>query len=170
MIIVVLDHLNMEAVNMKKQNTKKTLKKINLDAFELRFSEEKLEIEAKSLQWKTVIGSMQDLYGYFLNLSNSEEGMERLEVRLRFMYFASMNSNFDPVIYAASNMFYDLLAVLGGDNVSDDQVDECMKLAGDTLKDYFKDVKGRLHAEPTDEEQAEALEDAKILTQLKEEE
>lgn len=155
---------------MTKNNTKKTLKKINLDAFELRFSEEKLEIEAKSLQWKTVIGSTQDLYGYFLSLSNSEEGMERLKVRLRFMYFASMNSNFDPVIYASSNMFYDLLAVLGGGEVSDERVDECMKLAGDTLKDYFKDVKNRLNTESTNEEQAEALEDVKILTQLKEEE
>ena len=155
---------------MKKKNSKQTLKKINLDAFELRFSEEKLEIEAKSMQWKTIIGSTQDLYGYFLNLSNSEEGMERLQVRLRFMYFASMNSTFDPVIYAASNMFYDLLEVLGGGEVSDEQVDECMKLAGDTLKDYFKDVKNRLNSESTDEEQVEALEDVKILTQLKEEE
>ena len=150
---------------MKKKNSKQTVKKINIDAFELRFSEEKLEIEAKSLQWKTVAGSTNYLYAYLLHLSDTPDMEKHIETQVRAMYcMASMCHN-AAIVYAADNYFNLVRNAYNGTEMSVEDIDKNMIIISDMVKEHVLECVERAAEVAGEDEQDEALEDVRIMTE-----
>ena len=150
---------------MKKKNSKQTLKKVNLDAFELRFSEEKLEIEAKSLQWKTVVGVNNYLYSYLLNMSQSEDGMKHVETQIRAMYCMSSMCHNAPIIMATDSYFNLVRNAYNRAEMKEEDVDAYLKISVDAIKEHVKLCQEKAAEVISEDEQEEALEDVKLMTQ-----
>ena len=160
---------------MKKKNSKQTLRKVNLDAFELRFSEEKLEIESKSLGWKTVVSSVSNLYRILLHHSNSgEEGTKAIEIYVSTMYAMTDMCEITSIISAASNLFNLANMISLGGEIDEAKIDELLELNSTTNKETFmmmlSNVKKLQEQKVSKEEDDEILEEERIMENLKQEE
>ena len=156
---------------MAKKNSKQTLKKINLDAFELRWSEEKLEIESKALSWKTVVGNTNYLYGYLLMLSDGEDGMAHMETQVRAMYCMSSMADNAAVVFAADNYFNLVRVAHSGAEMKEEDIDKNFEIVSDMVKKHVLECvkKAAEKAEEVSvEDQEEALEDVKLMTKEEE--
>jgi len=153
---------------MAKKNSKQTLKKIQLDAFELRFSEEKLEIESKSLQWKTVVGVGNYLHSYLLQLSDKEDMREHMETQVRAMYYMSSMCHNAEIIYATDSFFNLVRNAYNGTEMKEEDIDAYLKISTDMIKEHIKLCQEKAAEVIGDDEQDEALEEVKLMTENKE--